>query len=155
MGRFLRSVAFLPRSGGPRPNERGFTLLETLIAMVILAMASGVVLQHVRTIMDYVRRAQLHFRDADRMLNETAEFGLSDFKGLDVIMRDGHIDLARRGESKPVVEVFNLPYGGTTIPIDRAYSPFQLFLLPGEQGRDLPLIMPGLTPPGGKGTKQQ
>jgi prepilin-type N-terminal cleavage/methylation domain-containing protein len=153
MGGFLRTVAFLPRSAGPHPNERGFTLLETLIAMVILAMAAGVVLQHVRTIMDYVRRAQLHYRDADRMLNEAAELGLTDFKGLDVVMRDGHIDLVRRGESKPVVEVFNLPYGGATIPIDRAYSPFQLFRLPGEQGRDLPLVMPGLTPPGGLGAK--
>lgn len=134
------------RASGKRRPAAGFTLLEVLIAMVILAVASSVILQHVSGIMDYARRAQIHYVDVEAMLNRAAEFGLTKTNAYETRYRADHIDLVKHGESRPLAEVFNLPFGGSLVPIDKALSPYQLYLLPGDLGRSLPLLMPGLQP---------
>ena len=134
------------RAHGKPRAAAGFTLLEVLIAMVILAMAAAVILQHVRGLMDYARRAQIHYVDVDGMLNRAAEFGLRGPNTFEARMQADHIDLVDHGASKPFAQVFNLPFGGALIPIDKALSPYQLYMLPGDLGRSLPLLMPGLKP---------
>jgi prepilin-type N-terminal cleavage/methylation domain-containing protein len=148
-GRCQESLVNAPGVNAPGTHPPGFTLLETLVAIVILSVAAAIVLDHVRGLIDYVRRSQVHYRDVQGMLNRAAGMGLKDLGTMTGRLRDDHIELVPPGESSPIANVYNVPFSGVLVPIDKAYSPYQLYVLPGTLGRDLPLVLPGLKPPKG------
>ena len=61
------------RAPNHRLNEQsGFSLLEVIVALLILAAASGMILGQVRQNLDYAQRAKAHQVNVTLLLNRTA-----------------------------------------------------------------------------------
>ena len=134
-------------------REGGFTLLETLIALVIAAVAASVILSHVRTLMLRSEREQSHQLAVLQLLNDSLRLthGAMPAAPIPRIEKEElWIDLADKDwEGMPPVGVSNFSARGEALPpLSFAYTPFQLY----GTSRDrytLFAIAPSLKPPVG------
>ncbi|MDP2783338.1 MAG: prepilin-type N-terminal cleavage/methylation domain-containing protein [Sulfurimicrobium sp.] len=139
-------------SYGP-PRGGGFTLLETLIALVIAAVAASVILSHVRTLMLRSEKEQAHQTVVLQLLNDSLRLthGAMPAEPVARIEKDElWIDLTDKDwAGMPPVRVSNFSARGEALPpVSFAYTPYQLY----GTARDryaLFAIAPSLKPPAG------
>jgi prepilin-type N-terminal cleavage/methylation domain-containing protein len=126
----------------PSPDG-GFTLLEVLIAAVVLAAGAAVVLGHVQQLLDYTRRARGHQETVRTTLNDIAELGLHNPATLARTLQGDHLILAD-DTGRPWARVENHPFQGSQVPLSQGFAPYQSFTLPLEGNRALTVMGLGL-----------
>jgi prepilin-type N-terminal cleavage/methylation domain-containing protein len=130
-------------------GARGFTLIETLVALLIAAIGAAVVLSHVRTLMLRSEREQAHQLAALQLLNDSLRLShggppasAPQLEGDELVIE------AAPAEGWPTVRVWNFSTRGETLPpIAIAYTPFQLFGVSRDR-YTLHAVAPGLKSPG-------
>ncbi|WP_031433496.1 prepilin-type N-terminal cleavage/methylation domain-containing protein [Methylomarinum vadi] len=130
-------------------KSTGFTLLEVLIALVIMAAASGIVLTHLRTLLDFNYKIRQHQQEVTQLLNETAKFTAMAYGELRTDIKPDHVDLIPFSSSEPLSRVINFsPTGKTSLPpVDQAYTPYQLYQVLPQSRYSVFLLQPGLKQP--------
>ena len=113
-------------------RQRGFTLIETLVALVIAAAAAAVILSHVRTLMLRAEKEQSHQLAVLQLLNDSLRVSHGGFV---------YAAAPRIEEDALLLDVGSTPYGAIPPvrvrnfslrdeklpPVSFAYTPFQLF----------------------------
>jgi len=131
-----------------RAQHRGFALIEVLVTLVIVSTAAAIILAHLRTMLDLHRNSRVQERAASATLNQVALLRTVDVARLVATVRGERIEIRRRGEPAPLAEVHNLSLSEKEpVPVDRAYTPFQVFRIAPAARYPLPLIQRGLPPP--------
>lgn len=124
---FAPGHAFRPAAA----RQRGFTLLETLVALVIAAAAAAVILSFIRTLMLRAEKEQAHQLAAMQLLNDSVR--AEHFRATaaqprldgDTLLLDGQPDEG----GWPQIRVRNFSVRGEKLPpISFAYTSFQLFI---------------------------
>ena len=113
-------------------RQRGFTLLETLVALVIAAAAAAVILSFLRTLMLRAEREQAHQLAVLQLLNDSVRStyfrpvaAMSPFLDGDTLLLEGQ---SSEG-GLPQIRVQNFSVRDEKLPpISFAYTPFQLFI---------------------------
>jgi prepilin-type N-terminal cleavage/methylation domain-containing protein len=131
----------------------GFTLLETLIALVIAAVAASVILSHVRTLMLRSEKEQAHQFAVLQLLNDSLRLthGAMPAEPVPRIEKEElWIDLTDKDwAGMPAVRVSNFSARGEALPpVSFAYTPFQLYSTTRDRYA-LFAIAPSLKPPAG------
>jgi prepilin-type N-terminal cleavage/methylation domain-containing protein len=132
----------------PSPPRRrgGFTLIEAVVALVVVSIAAGACLSYVRTLLDHHHRLTEQQQLASELLNRAAELRLADLGPAEIVVEDDLLNLRLRGETTPIVRIGNFaPERREAVPVDLAYTPYQVYIL-GER-RKVRLLLPGLRPP--------
>jgi len=139
----------------PSSTQGGFTLIETVVALVVLAIGAGVVLQHLRSLIVRAEKEQAYVIEAMQLLNESSRLPHWPLTSMQLLTtREGTGLYAQRLTmtwpglpNAPAVEVKNFSLIDQPLPpLDLAYTPGQRFIL--EKGRlTLSRLAPSLTPP--------
>lgn len=113
-------------------RQRGFTLIETLVALVIAATAAAVILSHVRTLMLRSEKEHSHQLAVLQLLNDSLRASRSNpAASLPPRIERDALVLDAGGTHEPVmspVKVRNFSMNGEKLPpVSFAYTPFQLF----------------------------
>lgn len=124
-------------------GSSGFSLLEVLVASVILAVGASAVLGHVHQLLDHTRRARIHQDEVRLAINQSAELGLGDINGLKRSITENAILLAGDG-AEPLARVTNHAQGAVKVPVTVGFAPFQLFTVPATGRYAVTLIGRGL-----------
>ena len=110
-------------------DEQGFTLIETLIALVVAATAAAVILGQLRGLVARVEQERRHELAVLRLLNDSARLSLGSPGGETLAPVDASsLTIHYRDPAWPVVTVRN--FSATTQkvpPLVLAYTPFQLY----------------------------
>jgi prepilin-type N-terminal cleavage/methylation domain-containing protein len=131
-----------------RNGARGFTLIETLIALVVAATAAAVILAQLRGLVARAEQARAHELAVLRLLNESARLSLGSPGGerLEPVDNDS-LKIHYRDPAWPVVTVRNFSATGEPVPpLLLAYTPFQLYTV-SEAPYVLSLVAPGIRRP--------
>lgn len=143
----------MPRPRQTRRAAEGFTLIETLVALAIAAIAAAVILGHVRTLMLRAEREQAHQLAVLRLLNDSLRLVHGGAQDAEEPRLEGdrlviHPRAAAR-DALPPVEVRNFSPLGEPLPaVGLAYTPFQLFAVARDRYA-LHRIGPAIAPPQG------
>lgn len=135
-------------SGFPA-KQRGFTLIETLVALVIAAIAAAVILSQVRALMLRAEKEQSHQLAVLQLLNDSLRIshGRIPSQPLPRLEHDTLLIDAQTtdGQQTPLVKVRNFLLNDEKLPpISFAYTPFQLYST--EQDRYAIHIVSGALP---------
>ncbi|MGK0171701.1 MAG: prepilin-type N-terminal cleavage/methylation domain-containing protein [Gammaproteobacteria bacterium] len=129
----------------------GFTLLEVLVTLVIVATASTIIYTHLKTVLDLTRRHQESERETSAVLNRAAALPTLAIDGLRITVGEDHLlieDPRRTPDEAPLaVEVRNLPPDGSDVPVTLAFTPYQQFRVEVGGKYSLALIQRGLPAP--------
>lgn len=129
-------------------RARGFTLIETLIALVVAATAAAVILAQLRGLVARVEQERAHELAVLRLLNESARLSLGSPGGerLEPVDADT-LRIHYRDPAWPVVTVRNFSATGQKLPpLPLAYTPFQLYTV-SEAPYVLSVVAPGIRRP--------
>jgi prepilin-type N-terminal cleavage/methylation domain-containing protein len=130
------------------PDEQGFTLIETLIALVVAATAAAIILGQLRGLVARVEQERAHELAVLRLLNDGARLSLGS-PGGEVLVPVGadSMQIRYRDPAWPLVTVRNFSVSGQKVPpLLLAYTPFQLYSL--NQGPyALSVVAPGVRRP--------
>lgn len=131
-------------------NPRGFTLIETLIALVVAATAAAVILSMVRGLRAGVEQEHAHEWDVLRLINDSLRLAVVGVDEKRVVLEPKATDqllLRFDAPELPRVVVRNFSVTVPRVPpITLAYTPLQQFSL--EQGiYTLTVIGPSLSRP--------
>lgn len=124
-------------------TAKGFTLLEVLIALVIVAASSSIILAHLRTLMDMNSRLRTQQQEVTLLFNQAAEFPLFDYSRSRLRTKPPILELyANDGKKAADIENFsenikNLP------PIDKLYTPYQTYSIK-KSHRQITLLLLGM-----------
>jgi prepilin-type N-terminal cleavage/methylation domain-containing protein len=143
----------LCQSGRARATGAGFTLIETLVALVIAAAGAAVILAHVRSLMLRAEREQAHQFAVLRLLNDSLRLVHGGAQAVEAPrLEKDRLVIVQRGTVReallPVLVRNFSPLGETLPAVGLAYTPFQVFSVE----RDiyaLHRIGPALPPPQG------
>lgn len=133
---------------------RGFTLIEAVVALVVLAIGASVILQHLRSLVSRAEREQAVALDAMSLLNDSTRLPYWPKTQMQVAThREGSGLYSMRltatwpGLPAPSVAVSNFSLRDETLPpLEIAYTPGQMFMI--ERGRNsLVRLGPSLPPP--------
>lgn len=127
-------------------HQAGFSLLEVLITLVIVAGAGGLILTRMQAIIDYHLRLQGHLADINALQNQLALFPLRKQAEDEVRLVGESLEIRQSGQSQSLVRVTNFSTAPYQVPVTLGYSPYQIYKWSSPKGRDLGLIMPGLLP---------
>ena len=113
-------------------RQRGFTLIETLVALVIAAAAAAVILSQVRTLMLRAEKEQAHQLAVLQLLNDSLRVSHGGFTNAAAPRIEEDALLLDTGNTPdramPPVRVRNFSLRGEKLPpISFAYTQFQLF----------------------------
>jgi prepilin-type N-terminal cleavage/methylation domain-containing protein len=129
----------------PSIRQAGFTLVEVVLAVIILAAAAAILLPRARGLLDYAERARRHYAAAGRLLDRVALLPALDLNTAEV-KRDHDVFTITPKDSPAAlpIKVSNLPVEGSDVPISEAPSPFQYFAFEGDLGHRVTLVGVGL-----------
>jgi prepilin-type N-terminal cleavage/methylation domain-containing protein len=132
----------------PIRGARGFTLIETLIALVIAASAAAVILAQLRGLVARVDQERSHELAVLRLLNASARLALGSPGGERVEPADkDSLRIHYLDPTWPEVTVRNFSSTGQAVPpVVFAYTPFQIFTV-SEGPYALSLVAPGIPRP--------
>lgn len=137
-----------------RPRrQRGFTLIETLLALVVAAFAAAVISAMVRGLYDHaVRQARVE-NQVLALINQSVRLQHLPWREGVPHEENGELSLLPASADIPLVKVANhqLREGMPVPPRNLAYTPFQIFSVAGtlDDGQSLHFLAPALTPPVG------
>jgi prepilin-type N-terminal cleavage/methylation domain-containing protein len=127
--------------------QEGFTLIEVLISMAILSASAAIIMEHVKVLQ---RRALLVLRHQDSIresLNSAAALGQLDWDKAQVsTTAEGLRVKFVADDNVRDIYVSNYTPDQIVIPAARGYSPYQIYRIDGEQGHELDLLLPALSP---------
>lgn len=129
-------------------DARGFTLIETLIALVVAATAAAVILAQLRSLVARVEQERAHELAVLRLLNESARLALGSPGGERLEPVDASsLEIHYRDPGWPIVTVRNFSATGQKVPpLVLAYTPFQLYTV-SEGAYALSIVAPGIRRP--------
>jgi prepilin-type N-terminal cleavage/methylation domain-containing protein len=128
-----------------RPDRRaaaqaGFSLLEVIISLAILAAASTVLLQRSRGLIDYATRSRRHYEAASELLSKAARLPTLDLANAQFTRNGDRLTLRPTGRDEFPVTIRNYALHGVAVPISQGIAPFQLYEIEGPLGRRLALL---------------
>jgi prepilin-type N-terminal cleavage/methylation domain-containing protein len=127
-------------------RRRGFTLIEAVVALVVVSVAAGACLSYVRQLLDYHHRLTEQQQLASDLLNRAAALRLTDLGQARMAVEDDLLSLYLPDAEAPVLRIANFaPERREPVPVDLAYTPYQVYIV-GER-RKVHLLLPGLRPP--------
>lgn len=149
----MRSRPFFFRGRRAPGCSSGFTLVEVLVALLIVASAGSAILGKTRALLDYNRRLNSRQEEASQLLNRAALLPLSATFNPQVQI-EGNSSLVVRGRNQsvndpPLAKVENFaadPEVSKPPTIDQAYTPFQLYRI-NEGSVSLAFLLPSLPSP--------
>lgn len=125
----------------------GFTLVEVLVALLIVAGASAAILGYLRSLLQYQERFGAQQTVTSRLLNQVAMLHLGSLTGARLEYVGADARLVPPDSSSPALTLSNFSIEGKRVPpVEIAYTPWQVYTLT-EAQRTLPLLMTGLPPP--------
>ena len=128
-------------------EQSGFSLLEVVVALLILAAASAIVLGQVRQNLDYAQRAKAHQKNVTLLLNRTAMLAAYNRGALHARPVVDAVEVYLPNEVEPVATVRNYSYQGYDVPVSMGYSPFQIYAVAGGGVRSVVMIARSLSSP--------
>lgn len=130
------------------PQSRGFTLLEVLIAFVVVTLSGAIMMQQLFVITKYAERAFAQQDKINESLNQANLFSTTDWNFVDSRLSEKELKLSKRDEESVAhsLTVRNYPYEDVDVPMTVAFSPFQVFDFGGMGSLNLSLLQPGLLP---------
>ena len=130
-------------------HVRGFTLIETLIALVIAATAAAIIFSQLRTLTLRAEKEQAHQLALLQLLNDSLRLSYRGLQATSPLIEQDRLLLQApvAGQEDPLrVEVRNFSVGGEVLPpVSIAYTPFQLFGV-SRNRYTLHALAPGLKP---------
>lgn len=135
------SVSPHPRS---KDCREGFSLLEVVMALAILAIASIPVLETVRGLIDLALRVRGYHESTRSLLNDAAVLAAHDKRRL--IVKQGHdrVEILVRDNANFHAQVENVVLGQFGAPISLGFAPIQVYTIFGSRDRTLLLVTDGL-----------
>ena len=130
----------------------GFTLIESLIAFLILSISASIILEQLRVIQIFSERARAQQRYITTALNDASLFYTFEIKTAFVQAEPDKITITpdpTNSDKKVIIK--NYAYEGVDTPISRAFSPYQYFDYGGSPNFRLVLLQTGLLPGDGLG----
>ena len=130
-------------------RPRGFTRIETMIALVVAATAPAIILANVRALMQRAEQEQRLMRGGGQLLNDMVLVRLDQPPRPLQKLESDRVVLSADDEGKtPPINVFNFSLAGETpIPsVQLAFTPYQRFSLE-RDGRTLSFLAKRLIPP--------
>jgi prepilin-type N-terminal cleavage/methylation domain-containing protein len=131
-----------------RRSQQGFTLIEVLVAVVIVATAGSALLGHMRSLIDYEQRVRQRQELVSALLNQVAKLQTASLAGatLRVEGQSGFLVPADREQPQVRVDNFDPTPGKKVPPLELAYTPYQIYTFT-ENRKPLGLVLPGMRPP--------
>lgn len=110
-------------------RSQGFTLIETLIALVVAATAAAVILTQLRGLVAREEQVRRHEMSVLRLLNESVWLSLGSPGGERVVQEDPFtLRIFYPDPARPPVQVHNFSADGRKVPpLALAYTPFQRY----------------------------
>lgn len=141
------------KPGALKHSARGFTLIEVLIAFLIVSMSATIIFDQLHVIQLFSLKAQSKQRQITQALNDATLFYTNDMK-IAIIRNEKDRIIITPDPSKyqKTVEVTNYAYEGVNVPPAEAFSPYQYFDFGGTGKFKLKLLQPGLLPANAQGT---
>ncbi len=129
-------------------GNRGFSLLEVLIAFTILTVGATIMLQQLYAITKYSERAVAKQLSVARAINDANVFATINWKEVNSRLSENELAVTRTDEmgKEKKIAVSNYVYEGVTVPMTVAFSPFQVFDFGGDGEFGVRLLQPGLLP---------
>jgi prepilin-type N-terminal cleavage/methylation domain-containing protein len=152
-------------------RNTGFTLIEVLITLVIVAAAGSMILAKTRGLLDYHSRFFAHQQEVTRLLSRTALLHVELSRDLVTEVREKRVIVRGKQQANgeaPLAEVENVlgivrtdppgtgspssapppppPPSIAPPPIAQAYTPFQRYTLT-QGAKRMALLLPGLPSP--------
>jgi prepilin-type N-terminal cleavage/methylation domain-containing protein len=126
----------------------GFTLIETLIALVVAATAAAVILGQLRVLVARVEQERRHELAVLHLLNDGARLSFGSPGGEVLTQLDANtMQIRYRDPAWPAVMVGNFSATGQKVPpLMLAYTPFQLYTV-SEGSYTLSQVAPGIQRP--------
>jgi len=129
-------------------RDRGFTLLEVLIAFAIISVSASIMLQQLHSIMKYADRAIAKQVAINQGLNQASLFSTIDWKNANSRVSEKQMVVEYSdfvGFQKSMV-VENFSIDDVSVPMTIAFSPFQIFDFGGNGDFKIRMLQPGLLP---------
>jgi len=124
-------------------RQRGFTILEVLITVIIVATASATLLGQIRGLMDLNKRMRKHQNIATELLNQAAEIAQQTID-YQIVKQTAESITLQPSQKDYTVKLSNFSTQAKTISISQAYSPYQQYQLK-QKNYKLIFIQPGIS----------
>jgi prepilin-type N-terminal cleavage/methylation domain-containing protein len=143
---------YSPGSKTGRYHNRGFTLLEVLIAFLILSISASIILDQLFVLTKFAERARAKQRHVTDYVNDANMFFISDLKRASSHIAENQLLISVPVDEKPKeVKIENFSQNQVNVPVSLAFSPFQIFDFGGEGDLAMRILLPGLLPSDGFG----
>lgn len=124
-------------------TAHGFTLLEVLVALVIVTASSAIILTHISVLMDLNSRVRRQQQEATDLLNQTALLAVIDFQRAKLIIKPPTIEMDA-ADGKRIASIENFSDSAKNLPpVDKLYTPYQIYNLK-NQHVNISFLLPGL-----------
>lgn len=130
-----------------RRDQRGFSLLETILALAILAGAAAVIFPRTTALLDYSRRAQEHYRASSQLLSRTADASRYELSQHRLERGKERFDIYDEHGKDIAYQLRNYPVRGILIPISEGHAPWQIMRFDDADNNHLTLLTPAQSLP--------
>ncbi len=123
-------------------------MLEVLVTLMITAVASTIILVHLRTLIDFDTRVRRYQGEITGLINEAVRLQLPDW-GLAATrsLREDHVAITLEDRVTPSVFITNFHLNEDSVAsVDQVYTPYQVYRVQPGARYSLSLLFPNLPP---------